>query len=145
MKLAIPNPFTITSRQKIAAEVAEELQFHIDMLEGKFTQSGMPATQAKTAAFARFGTLERIKRQCVDIRRRNTLLQRGLKILTILLGLTGVLIRILAADYKVTRIGTVLIMIAIFGRLLLYARGLVTSTLPARTNETVLSLFPEDS
>ena len=37
---------------------------------------------------------------------------------------TGLVIQTLSSDYKVARIGGVLIMIAIFGRLLLYVRGL---------------------
>ena len=144
MKLAIPNPFTITSRQKIAADVAEELQFHIDMLEVKFTQSGMPATQAKAAAVKRFGNLDKVKNQCVNINRRNSLLRRMLKTFTIVLAFTGLTIIILASDYKVTRIGTLLIVISLFGRLLLHAHGLVGSTFPSRTKERPLSVFPEN-
>src|SRR6185436_11297439 len=135
----------ILNRQKATLDVQKELQFHIDMLERKYTESGMSTAQAKAAAVKRFGNLEKIKRQCVDISRRNSFLRRVLKSLTILLALTGLVIHILAADYKVTRVGTMLIMIAICGRLLLYARGLVTRTLPAQTNEKVLSVFPEDS
>lgn len=127
MRIALPNVM-ITNRQKTAFAVQEELQFHIDMLERKFTQSGMSAAQAKAAALSRFGNLEKVKKQCVDITRRNSLLRRVLRILTIVLGVSGLSIRILAADYKVTRIGTMLIMIAIFGRLLLYVRGLVASS-----------------
>jgi len=143
MRIAIPNPFTFTSREK-TAEVAEELQFHIDMLEGKFIQSGMPAPQAKAAAMKRFGNLDKIKNQCVNINRRNSLLRRMLKTFTIVLAFTGLSIIILASDYKVTRIGTLLIVISLFGRLLLHAHGLVGSTFPSRTKERPLSVFPEN-
>ena len=141
MKIGIPNPFTFTSRQKTAAEVGEELQFHIDMLEGKFTQSGMPAPQAKAAAVKRFGNLDNIKNQCVNINRRNSLLRRMLKTFTIVLAFTGLSIIILASDYKVTRIGTMLILISLFGRLLLHARGCVGSVFPPRTRERSLSVI----
>ena len=143
MKIAIPN-IMIPNRQKAAFDVQDELQFHIDMLERKYTQSGMSAKQAKAAAVKRFGNLEKIKRQCVDISRRNSLIRRILKTFTIVLAFTGLSIIILASDYKVTRIGTMLLVISLFGRLLLYARGLVTSTIPPRTNERSLSVFPED-
>ena len=143
MRIAIPNPFTFTSREK-TAEVAVELQFHIDMLEGKFIQSGMPAPQAKAAAVKRFGNLDKIKNQCVNINRRNSLLRRMLKTFTIVLAFTGLSIIILASDYKVTRIGTLLIVISLFGRLLLHAHGLVGSTFPSRTKERPLSVFPEN-
>lgn len=144
MRIAIPNVM-IPNRQRAAFDVQEELQFHIEMLERKYTQSGMSSAQAKAAAVKRFGNLERVKRQCVNISKRNSLLRRVLKMLTILLGLTGASICIFAPDYKVTRVGTMLITIAIFGRLLIYTRGLVASTFPPRTTERSLSVFPEDS
>ena len=111
-------------RQKAPSEVEEELQFHVEMLERKFAQQGMSAPDAKAAALRRFGNFETVKRQCVNIRSRNSLLQRVLKTSAVLFALTGVSIYILSSDYKVTRIGTMFIMIALFGRLLLYVRGL---------------------
>jgi len=138
MRTAITNLLTRSNRQNVQLEVAEELQFHVDMLEGKYIQRGMSATHAKAAALKRFGNLDKIKKQCVDISRRNSLGRRILKTLTILIGLAGLSVHILASDYKVTRIGTMLIMIAIFGRLLLYVRGLVASTSPPQTNERFL-------
>src|SRR4030095_8166850 len=104
MRNAFPNLLMVPNRQKTAFDVQEELQFHIDMLERKYTQHGMSAAQAKAAALIRFGNLDRIKRQCVDISRRNSLLRRILKTFTILIGFTGLLIHIAATDYKVGRI-----------------------------------------
>ena len=95
MKTGIPNAM-ILNRQKATLDVQQELQFHIDMLERKYTESGMSTAQAKAAAVKRFGNLEKIKRQCVDISRRNSFLRRVLKSLTILLALTGLVIHILA-------------------------------------------------
>ena len=111
-------------RQKAPSEVEEELQFHVEMLERKFAQQGMSAPDAKAAALRRFGNFETVKRQCVNISRRNSLLQRVLKTFAVLFALTGVSIYILSSDYKIARIGTMFIMIALFGRLLLYVRGL---------------------
>ena len=119
-------------KTKTSLDVEEELQFHIEMLERKYAQQGISATEAKAAASRRFGNLERVKRQCVTIRKRSSLLQRVLKTSLILIALGGLVIHMLSSDYKVGRIGSVLIMIAIAGRLLLYVRGL---TLPARNSE----------
>jgi hypothetical protein len=124
MKIAIANLTTRFYRKNPAIEVEEELQFHIEMLERKYAKEGMSAAEAKVAAHKRFGNLERIKQQCVDISKRNSLPQRILKTSAILIGLVGLLIRISSVDYKVARIGGILIMIAIAGRLLLYVRGL---------------------
>ena len=118
--------------RKTALDVEEELQFHIEMIERKYTQEGMSAAEAKAAASRRFGNLETVKRQCVTIRKRSSSLQRVLKLSLILIALAGLAILMLSSDYKVGRIGSVLIMIAIAGRLLLYVRGL---TLPARNSE----------
>ena len=114
--------------RKTSLDVEEELQFHIEMLERKYTQQGMPVAEARAAALRRFGNLETVKRQCVTIRKRSSSLQRVLKISLIFIALAGLAIHMLSSDYKVGRIGSVLIMIAIAGRLLLYVRGLTLST-----------------
>ena len=119
-------------KTKTSLDVDDELQFHIEMLERKYAQQGMSDAEAKTAASRRFGNLETVKRQCVTIRKRSSSLQRVLKTSLILIALAGLAIHALSSDYKVGRIGSVLIMIAIAGRLLLYVRGLI---LPARNSE----------
>ena len=124
MKTALSNLFKNSSQKQIVFEVEDELQFHIEMLERKYAQQGMSNAQAKAAALRRFGNLQRVKKQCVDISRRNSLLQRLLKLSSILIALTGLTIHALTSDYRIARIGTVLIMIAIAGRLLFYVRGL---------------------
>ena len=120
MKIALHNVFVRPRRKKTAFEVEEELQFHIDMLERKYAQQGMPDAHAK--ALKRFGNLERVKKQCMNISRRSGLLRRVLKASSILIALTGLAIHTLSSDYKVARIGTMLITIAVFGRLLIYVR-----------------------
>lgn len=115
---------SLLKRSKTPLEVEEELQFHIEMLERKYAQQGMPAADAKAAALRRFGNLETVRKQCVNISRRNSLRRRVLKTLSILIALTGLSIRLLSSDIKIAHIGDTLIMIAISGRLLLYVRGL---------------------
>jgi hypothetical protein len=108
--------------KKTAFQVEEELQFHVEMLERKYVREGMSDAHAKAAALKRFGNFERIKKQCVNISRRSSPLQRVLKASSILIALTGLVIHALSSDYKVARIGTTLIIIAISGRLLLHVR-----------------------
>src|SRR5689334_6996311 len=124
MKTAIDNLLARLNRDRTVLEVDEELQFHIAMLERKYMQEGMCATDAQAAALRRFGNFQRVKQQCVEITKRSTLLRRVLKTSLMLMGLAGLLISIGSSDYKVDRVGHVLIMIAIMGRLLLYVRGL---------------------
>ena len=118
LNLLLPN------RRKTTFEVEEELRFHVEMLERKYAQQGMSDARAKAAALKRFGNLERVRKQCVAISRRNSLLQRALKTASILIALTGLAIYTLNSDYKIARIGTMLITIAVSGRLLVYVRGL---------------------
>jgi hypothetical protein len=135
-------------RPKIPFEVEEELQFHIYMLERKYAQQGMSASAAKTAALKRFGNLEKVKKQCVDISRRQTLIRRVLKASLVFIALTGLGIHVLGSDYKVVRLGTMLITIAVSCRLLLYVRGLSSWTFLPETKQTSLSLVadtPEDA
>lgn len=143
MKSAIANLFKNRNRQQMLFEVEDELQFHIEMLERKYVHDGMSAAAAKAAALRRFGSLERTMKQCVNIRNRNSLLRRVLKASTILLGLTGLSIRILSSDLKVDHIGDLLIMIAVAGRLLLYVRGLSPSIFLSGTNDTCPSIVTE--
>jgi len=147
MKIALRNLLRRPNRKKTAFEVEEELQFHIEMLERKYTQQGMSKAHAKAAALKRFGNLERIKKQCVDISRRNSLLRRVLKISSILIALTGVSIHTLSSDYKVARIGTILITIALLGRLLLYVRGLSPWTFLSgtKTSLSIVTDIPKDT
>ena len=104
----------------------------------------MSAADAKAAALRRFGNLETVKRQCVTIRTRSSLLRRVLKWSSILIALAGLAIHILSSDYKVTHIGDTLIMIAVAGRLLLYVRGLSPSTFLPKTKQKCLSDTTED-
>ena len=146
MKIAFPSLLT-SNRKKTDFDVAEELKFHVEMLECKYAQQGMSDAQAKAAALKRFGNVERIKQQCVNISRRNSLLRRILKTTLILTALVGLSIQTLSSDYRVARIGGTLIMIAVSGRLLLYVRGLSARTFLPAAKQTSLSVYtdpPED-
>ena len=122
--MKIANLLMRPSRNQTVLDVEDELRFHLEMLERKYIQHGMPAAEAKTAATRRFGNLERVQQQCVAISRRNSFLRRVLKWLTIVIALIGLSIRVVSLDITVAHIGDTLIMIAIAGRLLLYVHGL---------------------
>ena len=143
MKTILAKLFKNPYRKQIVFDVEDELQFHIEMLERKYVQDGMSPAAAKAAALRRFGSLERAMKQCVDIRSRNSLRRRIIKVSLILLGLTGLSLRMLGSEVNVHHMGNVLIMIAIAGRLLLYVRGLSPSTFLSGTNETCPSIVTE--
>lgn len=142
MKIATLN---FLNRAKSARDVEEELRFHIAMLEHKYTRDGMCAEEARAAALKRFGNLEKVRKQCMEIRRRNTLARRVLKLSSILVALTGLAIQIFSTDFRVARIGGVLMMIAVTGRLLLYVRGLSPSTFLPAARQTPISILSDTS
>lgn len=142
MKIATLNLF---NRTKSAADVEEELRFHVEMLERKYAGDGMCAEESKAAALKRFGDLEKVKKQCVEISSRNTLARRVLKLSSILIALAGLAIHLLSTDDKVARIGSVLIMIAVTGRLLLYVRGLNPATFLPAARHTSISVVSDTS
>lgn len=141
MKISLPNVLMHSNRKRTASDVEEELRFHVEMLERKYAQQGR--SDPKAAALKRFGNLERVKTQCVDISRRNSFQRRIFKAFSILIALTGLAIKTFSVDYRIARVGGVLIMIAIGGRLLLYVRGLSPWTFLPGTKPTSLSVFPD--
>lgn len=134
------------SHRKTSSEVEEEMRFHLEMLEHKYARQGMSIAAAKAAALRRFGNLEAVTQQCVNISRRNSLLRRVLKAATIVIALSGLAIRIFSSDLRISHIGGTLLMIAVAGRLLLYVRGLSPGTfLPATKPTSLVTDTREDS
>jgi hypothetical protein len=111
----------------VEREVEEELHFHLDMLEEHF-QHAKSSTEARASALKRFGDVERVKDQCVEISKRKRPLTRVLKSFLILVFLAGIFVRIFGTDLHVVRVGVMLITIAVVGRLFLYVCGLKPSS-----------------
>jgi hypothetical protein len=103
-------------------EVGEELQFHLDLLTEELCRQSMSREQAQATALRRFGNLEQIRKECVRIARRNHRAVVALKWLLGFLFVTGVLVRVFAVEYHVTRVGDILMAVGILSRLLLYLR-----------------------
>jgi hypothetical protein len=131
-------------RQQARREIEDELRFHIDLLTDEHCRQAMPPDEARSKAEERFGSFEQIRDQCVEISLRNSLQTRALKSFLIMIFLTGVLVYVSGAEYHVRRIGDVLMMIGLLGRLLVYVRGLrrssffsdATDTSPLKLNDS---------
>ena|SRR6185369_16624187 len=135
----------LLTRLPTEREVEEELRLHIDLLLHENIKRGMSPEEARSATLKRFGNVDRVKNECVEICRRSRPLQRALKICAILLILTGLFVRITSTDRHFDHIGSTLIVIAIAGRLLLYVRSLTPSRFLQRNKTTSFSLFPQKS
>ncbi len=111
-------------RNSIANEVDEELQFHIAHRAEAYELEGISPEESLRRAEERFGDIERIREQCVQISSQNSAGVWAMKIVFAVTFLVGVLIRTLTLDFRVTRIGDILMAIAVLGGLLLYGRRL---------------------
>ncbi len=111
-------------RKSIAQDVDEELRFHLDRRAQDYEREGLSLAESRLKAEQRFGDVERIREQCIQISSQNTTGVWAMKLVFAVIFLVGVLIRTLTLDFRVTRIGHILMAIAILGGLLLYGRRL---------------------
>ena len=116
--------FNPIGSEAIEREVEEELRFHLELLTEQHLQHADTLVEARAAALRRFGNVEQVKDQCVEISKRKRPFTRALKSFLILTFLAGIFVRIFATELHVERVGHMLIAIGVMGRLFLYVRGL---------------------
>lgn len=122
MNISLEQLLDRFERSALEREVEEELQFHINMQAGDYERQGLTPEEAFAKAALRFGDFAQIKTQCIRIGKQNGARTLAMRILFTSAFLLGVLIRILSSEFHLTRVGDLLIMIAVFGGLLLYAK-----------------------
>jgi hypothetical protein len=144
MKAVNGRLFKRFDSEQIRGEVEEELRFHLELLTEALLQQDMSQDEANAAALRRFGNIDQIKSQCVQISRKNRPAIRALKSFLILVFLMGVLVRVFSPEYHVTHVGDILIAVGVLGRLLVYVRGLNPSSFPSRS-ETSSPLMLNDN
>lgn len=127
-------------RKELELEVEEEMRFHMELLRESHLQQGMSPNEAQEASRKRFGDVEQIKRQCVEISTRSRPHIRILKGLFTLLFFAGVLVRVFRTDLHITHVGDVLMMVAGSGRLFLYVRGLTPASFSSPKKTSWLGL-----
>src|ERR1700752_201581 len=128
-------------RREIELEVDEELRHHVDLLLRENIQCGMSPEEARASTLKRFGNLDRVRNECVEICKRSRPLERVLKLGVIFLALIGLIVRFAGTDFHVTRIGDMLIMVAVGIRLLLYVRSLTPSRFLPKNETSSFSIF----
>jgi len=100
--------------------------------------------EARAFALKRFGNVDRIKDECVEISRRSHAFNRVLKSFLILTFLVGIFVSGSGTHFKMVRVGNILAAIAIMGRLLLYVRSLKPSSFHSKP-ETSSPLMLNDT
>lgn len=145
MKTMTARLFKRFDSKNIEIEVEDELNFHLEMLAQENLRHGMILQKAEDEALKRFGNVERIKNQCVEISKRSHPLMSILKSFFIIVFLAGVLARVSSADIYVKQIGNMLIAIAALSGLLIYIRGLRSSSfVPKDENSAPLRLIDNE-
>jgi hypothetical protein len=109
-------------RNSLRREVEAELQFHIEMQARDYEGEGLAPKESRARAELRFGDFAQVKEQCVQIGSQNSARTWAMKFLFTIAFLLGVLIRSLNSERHITRMGDVLIMVAVFGGLLLMGK-----------------------
>jgi len=122
------------NRTQIGSEVEEELRFHIEQLTEEHLQLNLSLEEARAAALNRFGDVDQIKDECVEISSRHHPLLLALKSFLILLFLSGVLLRVFVSEYHLKHLADLLIAVGVLGRLWIYARELRPESFSSQTN-----------
>ena len=124
MKDVTRRLFNPRGSEAIEREVEEELRFHLDRLTEQQLQQADSFEEARASALRRFGNVEEVKDECVEISKRNRPFTRTLRSFLIMTFLAGVLIRVCSTELTVDRMGQMLIAIGVLGHLFVYVRGL---------------------
>lgn len=126
--------FNPIGSEAIEREVEEELRFHLELLAEQHLQHADTLAEARAFALRRFGDVEQVKDECVEISKRKRPVTRALKSFFILTFLAGIFVRIFATEFHVDRVGQMLIAVAVMGRLFLYVRHLKPATFRSKSN-----------
>ena len=106
----------------VRREVEEELQFHIDMCARDYESQGLSPEEAAVMAKLSLGDVNAVKRQCVQIQMRTRLRVKAVSVVCATIFVLGTVVKLSSDDYRVSRTGTVLIMIALIGGLLAFVK-----------------------
>jgi len=121
--MKLPGPLLNRfDRCPLEREVDEELRFHVEMQAQHYEEQGLTPDESRARAALRFGDFAQIKMECMTIASKNTAGTWAMKSLFTMSFLLGISIRILSSEYHFTRVGDLLIMIAVFGGLLVYGK-----------------------
>ena len=109
-------------KRAIEQEVDEELRFHIDMQTDDYTIRGLSREESKVMAEKRFGDVKKIRTECVRISSGKTVLLWILNSVFLFSLFAGLVVRVLAPELHIRRVGDVMMMIGGLGVLFVYAK-----------------------
>lgn len=130
-----------TGGAEIERQVEEELRFHCEMLTEEYQEMGMQEEAARDATSRRFGDVERVQAECVEISRRNRPALKLLKLLLLLALMSGLFLRMNSVEINFKQLADLLMATGVLGQLLLHVRGLRAIPSPVVKGEPTLSIL----
>jgi hypothetical protein len=127
-------------RPPIEKEVDEELRFHIDMQTYDYEGRGLSPEDSRVMARARFGDVEKIRKECVRIGSGTTFLIWILNSVFLLSLFGGLMLRALVSEKNLHHVGDILMMIGGLGILLVYAKKAGTTVFTSKSESFRLGL-----
>ncbi len=107
-------------KKTIEGEVDEEFQFHLEMQAHDYEDLGLLPEVSRAMAHERFGDVEQIKKECIQIGSGRRILVVFLNSVFILSLLAGLFLRLFIPENHMNRVGDCLMMIGGLGILLVY-------------------------
>jgi len=130
----------LIDKNSIENDVDEELRFHIDMQTGDYERRGLSSDESRLMAENRFGNVERIRKECLRISTRSSVLIWILNSVFMLFFIVGMCLRFSVAEVHFHRVGVVMMMIGGLGVLLVYAKQAGTTLFNDNSNPLKLGL-----
>lgn len=109
---------------RIEEQVKEELRFHCEMLTEAYRKQGLSEDEARAAMRKRFGDVERVSAECIEISRRSRPVIKLLKLVLLLTFITGVWLRTRGWAVQFNQAADMLMATGVLGQLLVYLKGL---------------------
>jgi hypothetical protein len=134
--------FDLIRRRKhsTADEIDEEFRFHLDMRAGEYERRGVSSEKSRAMAEARFGNVEKIRTECIQISSRKSVLIWLLNSVFLMSFVVGFSLRMLVPEMHVHQVGNVMMMIGGLGVLLVYAKQAGTRVLSSTAKPFRLGL-----
>jgi Flp pilus assembly protein TadB len=128
------------SKRSIANDVDDELRFHLEMQVNAFEDQGLSREQSETRAQTRFGNVEQIRSECIQISSRRSVLIWLLNSLFLISLIVGLFLRAVVPEVHINQVGNMLMIIGGLGVLVVYAKQTGTRMLKAETHEFRLGI-----
>jgi hypothetical protein len=126
---------------QIEAQVEEELSFHCEMLAEAYREQGLSEEEAHRAMRKRFGDVERVSAECIEISRRSRPVIKLLKLVLLLTFITGVWLRTRGWGLQFNQVADMLMATGVLGQLLVYLKGLRATSYSAVKSGQTFSLL----